>query len=132
MKTTIIVTAFLLLGVTAAFISIDKSSEAKGPHGGKLKRAGEFNIELKTSYPDFYAYLLDKKYGSTSNKGITCEIKFMFPDSTFQDISLKPYQEDGFKMVSTVSGYYSYRVVFNVSGKYISANFEDDNVIVHK
>ena len=132
MKTKIIVFAALLLVITTAFISMDKFQVTTGPHGGRLQQAEKFNIETNVSNLEFYAYLLDKQYKPVSNKGVTCKIRFLFPDSTNIDVSLKPYQEDGFRIESSVAGYHSYRVIFNAFGENISAKFENQIAIVQE
>ena len=132
MKTKIIVFAVLLLVITTAFISMGKFQVTTGPHGGRLEQAEKFNIETNASYSEFYAYLLDKQYKPVSNIGVTCKIRFLFPDSTNIEVSLKPYQEDGFRIESSVSGYHSYRVIFHAFGENISAKFENQITIVQQ
>ena len=132
MKTKIIVFAVLLSVITTAIISMDTFQVTTGPHGGKLQQADDFNIEMKTSYPHFYTYLLNKQCQPISNKGVSCEIKFFFPDGTTFDTPLKPYEEDGFTMESSISSYNSYRVTFHAFGKIVSAKFENENAIVKK
>lgn len=132
MKTKIIVFAVLLLVITTAFISTDKFQVTTGPHGGRLQQAEKFNIEANASFSEFYTYLLDKQLKPISNKGITCKIRFLFSDSTNIDVTLNPYQEDGFRIESSVSGYHSYRVIFNAFGENISAKFENQINIVQK
>jgi hypothetical protein len=132
MKTKIIVFAVVLSIITTAFISTNLFQTTSGPHGGRLQQVENFNIEIKTSSPEFYAYLLNKQFNPIGNKGVSCEIRFYFPDSTDLDVTLKPYQNDGFRMESSLSGYQSYRVLFNAFGKTISAKFENENAIVLK
>ena len=132
MKTKIIVFAVLLLAISTAFISMDKFQVATGPHGGRLQQAEKFNIETNTYNSEFYAYLLDKQYKPISNKGVTCKIRFLFPDTTNLDFTLKPYQEDGFRIESSITGYHSYRVIFNAFGENISAKFENQITLVQK
>lgn len=132
MRTKIILFTIFILAITAAFISMNKVQTMAGPHGGRLQQAEKFNIETKISYSEIYAYLLNKQCKPISNKEITCEIKFFFPDSTAFVSNLKPYGEDGFKIESNITGYQSYRVSFNAFGKIISAKFENENLIVLK
>lgn len=132
MKTKIIVFAVVLLIVTTAFISMNTFQVTTGPHGGSLQQAGDFNIEMKTTFPYIYTYLLNKQFQPISNKGVSCEIRLFFPDSTDLDITLAPYQEDGFRIESSISGYQSCRVIFNAFGKTISAKFENENAIVQQ
>ena len=132
MKSNIIGFAVLLLVITTAFVSMDKNQVITGPHGGRLQEAENFNIEVNTTYSEFYAYLLNKQYKPISNKGVTCKIRFLFPDSTNIDVTLNPYKEDGFRIESSVSGYRSYRVIFNAFGENISAKFENQIAIVQE
>ena len=132
MKTKIIVFAVLFIVISTAFTSMDKFQVTTGPHGGRLQQVKNFNIEVNTSYSELSAYLLDKQYKPISNKGVSCEIRFLFPDSTNLDVSLKPYKEDGFRIESSVSGYHSYRVIFHAFGENISAKFENQIAIVRE
>ena len=132
MKTKTIVFAALLLVITTAFISMDTFQETTGPHGGRLQQVEKFNIEVNTVNSEFYAYLLNKQYKPISNNGVTCKVRFLFPDNTDIEVSLKPYQEDGFRIESIVSGYHSYRVIFNAFGENISAKFENQIAIIQK
>ena len=103
-----------------------------GPHEGVVKPAGDYNIEVKNSFTNFYAYLLDKKNKPISNKGITCEVRFIFSDNTGISTSLIPYLEDGFTTEKMMPEFYSCRVYFNIQGKSVSAKFENKNTIVQK
>ncbi len=132
MKTKIILLALLFSGITFVFISMNIFQITTGPHGGNIKQVDDFNIEMKIPHPDFYAYLLNKQCKPINNKGVSGEIRFFFPDSTSLDIPLQPYEEDGFRMESSVLDYYSYRVTFHAFGKFISAKFENENAIARK
>lgn len=129
MKARIILLGLLLSGIVVLF-SINEPQPAIGPHGGELKQAENFKIELKSSFPNFYTYLLDQKLKPVKNKGITCEIKFFFPDDTSADLILKPFQDDGFILELGKTVYNSCIVTFNVFGKSVSAKFEKENSIV--
>jgi len=101
-----------------------------GPHGGRVKSAGSYNIEMKVASHNFQAFLLDNQLNPISNKGMTCEIRFFLCDSSTIDIDLKPFGDDAFMVESSLKGYYYYNVVFHVFGKQIKAKFEDENLIV--
>ena len=103
-----------------------------GPHGGTVKEVENFNIEVKISTSSIYAFLLDKKLKPINNKGIFCEIKFFPPDNIPIDVTLKPYQQDGFVLESTSVIYDFFRVAFNVNGKSVSEKFYNENAIVEK
>ena len=103
-----------------------------GPHGGRVKEAGIFNIETKNTVTDLYAFLLDKKLKPIANKGISCSGKFILTDSTSVIIPLRPLGEDGFSMSLGSLRYASCRISFNVSGKIYSTLFENENLIATK
>jgi ABC-type cobalt transport system substrate-binding protein len=131
MRTKIILIILLLI-LAAMLISLNYFQSSTGPHQGTVKKAGEYNIEVKNSYTNFYAYLLDKKSKPISNKGISCEVKFVFGDHTGISIPLIPYKDDGFTTEDVVPEFYSCSVNFNVMGKLISAKFENENTIAQK
>lgn len=100
-----------------------------GPHDGVVKPAGSYNIEMKNTFPTLYAYLLDKNYIPISNKGITCEGRFILADSSTVIIPLKPFEEEGFSMNISSFRYNSCRISFIVFGRRVSAHFESENLI---
>ena len=131
MKATYILIAVFLL-ITITLISLNLMDNPVGPHGGVVKQAGMYNIELKNSYPNLYAFLLDNRQRPISNKGISCDGKLIFADSTSSIILFKPFWEDGFSMKLGSIRYYACRINFNVSGKVVSALFDNDNLIAPK
>ena len=130
MKTKLIFLALLLIFifVLLGFVHYQPSI---GPHGGTVKQTENYNIEMKNPYGNFYAYLLDKKLKSISNKGISCEVKFFLADNTNIDIVLKPQGDDSFFTETTVQ-YQSCRITFNLFGKMVSAKFENETPMVKK
>lgn len=132
MKTKTSLSVALILGLAAIIISMNTFPQNQGPHGGRVQKAENFNIESKSSYPFFYAYLLNDQNKPISNKDIACEIKFFLTDSTILDFPLKPFGEDGFRIESTIRDYNSYRINFHAFGRNISSKFENENAIVRK
>lgn len=132
MKTKIIIISLILLLLSIILIALNYSQTVIGPHDGIVKPAGEYNIELNSTYPAFFAYLLDKKNKPISNSRIICEAEFLFPDSTKISAPLKPMGEDGFALDSDVHKFYSCKISFYVFGKMVSAQFENENAIVKK
>ena len=130
-RSKLIIIIFLItlstLLISLAFIQFEL-----GPHGGNVKNAGPYNIELKNSYPEFFVFLLDKNNTPIKNHNISCEAKFIFPDNTSYISTLIPYGEDGFYAASGSSNYYLCKINFNVSGKSISAIFENNITVVQK
>jgi len=132
MKTKIIFTVLFLLVATTLISFNFFQTSTLGPHDGIVKQTGEYNIEMKNSFPNFYAYLLNKKLTPISNSGISCEVRFMSPDSTSFSVPLKPFGKDGFLMDSGTLKFNSCRIYFTVSGRSISAEFENENLFVEK
>ncbi|MDP1802240.1 MAG: hypothetical protein Q8L81_12860 [Bacteroidota bacterium] len=120
----------LLYCITIALVSWSKSSPT-GPHGGTLKKSGNYFIEMKNPDKFFYAYLLDKKLNSINNKNVSGEVKFLMPDSTSFNVTLKAATDDGFTCES-LPGSYACRVTFIVFGKSVSARFENPALLVEK
>jgi|ERR1035437_6922964 len=108
----------------------NKSQVTIGPHGGKVKKTENFNIEKIQSHENLYVFLLDNNFKPMSNKGITGEIRFYFLDKTTSDIPLKPFEADGFVVGINDTGYHSCRITFLISGKSISAKFDNESLIV--
>ena len=131
MKTKIVLIGLLVV-IMVTLNSLRIFQPIVGPHGGIVKQAGAYSIEMKENYPDFYAYLFVNNFKPVSNKGITCQARFILPDNTNIDVLLKPFGEDGFTAESGAFKFYSCRIYFNVFGKTVSAQFENENPIVQK
>ena len=131
MKTTSKFIGIILL-TALILVAFNLTDNPVGPHGGTVKTAGIYNIEMKNSYPNLYAFLLDSRLRPISNKGITCEGKFNFADSSSSIIPFKPFWEDGFSMKLGSLRFNTCRINFNISGKIVSAQFENENLIANK
>lgn len=101
-----------------------------GPHGGVVKDAGRYKIEMKSLPGHFSSYLLDQHTQPMSNKGLTCRVKFIFADSTMVDADLVPFGSDGFEAKSQIGQFQSCRITFMARGENISAVFENEGVLV--
>ena len=121
----------ILIGILPVLLLISLKP-ATGPHDGIVKPAGEYNIEMRNTYDYFFAYLLDKNQNPLPNKGIKCEVKFIHADTTSTVIPLKSFGDDGFSAATHSLKFNSSRIYFNVRGKLISAQFENQNLIVEK
>ena len=116
--------------VTIALVSWNKLSST-GPHGGTLKKAGNYFIEMKTVEKFFYAYLLDKKLKSIDNKNVSGEVKFFMSDSTNFNVSLKRNTDDAFTCENLARSN-SCKITFLVFGNSVSAKFENSALLVEK
>lgn len=125
-------TLFLLTAIVAIVLLSLDSPPTQGPHGGTVKKAGDFYIEMKNN-PDtsFFAYLLNKKLKTVSNKGISAEVKLFFPDSTALDVPLKPVAGNAFT-AKIIPGFSTCKITFLVFGKEVSALFDKETQIVQK
>lgn len=63
-------------------------------------------------------------------KDISCEIKFIYSDSTTYTRALQPFGREGFSSGMFSTPYNSCRVIFNAYGKTISAKFQNQNPLV--
>lgn len=125
---------FLILLVLLALTLIGWhfSNQVECPHGGTVKDAGNFKIEAKTSSPYFYAFLLDKKNTPLSNKGISCEVRFIFSDHTDMKFAMTPFDDDGFIVKLITQEFIQSQVQFNVHGESVTAKFDNQNFVVRK
>jgi hypothetical protein len=78
-----------------------------------------------------YAYLLDAKMKTISNKGIRGEVRFFFSDSTNLDVRLDSTAGDAFR-AKAIPGFYASKITFHFFGKDVSALFEKQEQIVQK
>lgn len=130
MNAKLILFGLILSGIVLLY-SANKYQGTIGPHGGELKAAENFHIELKEAFPNLHCYLLDQKLLPVNNDGVLCEIRFFMPDETTVDLTLKPFLSDGFILESNAIVYNSCRVTFNISGKSVSAKFAKEHLIAH-
>lgn len=128
-KAKVIFLAFLYC-VTIALVSWSKSSPT-GPHGGTLKKSGNYFIEMKNPDKFFSVYLLDKKLNTINNKNVSGEVKFFMPDSTSFNVPLKAAVDDGFTCES-LPGSSGCKVTFVILGRSISSRFENPALLVEK
>lgn len=128
MKIILYLAAFLISG---NLVSQD-SPQLLGPNGGIVKKAGDYYIEVK-NVPEmnFYAYLLDKELKIISNKNVSCNAEFFFPDSTSLKIQLRPAVVDAF-LADVASGYDACEITFDIADTRVFARFINLSSIVQK
>lgn len=120
-----------LFGISAS-LSLHIPAE-QGPHGGMLKAADEYFIEMKsTADTSLSAYLLTKKLKTVSSKGISAEAKFFFTDSTALDVRLKADTLTDAFTARAAPGFYACKITFLVLGKEVSARFEKQSQIARE
>jgi len=132
MKTKVFITLVFSIVALLHMTSYTTYQDTDGPHGGTLKKAENFYIEMRNPYDHFYAFLYNRMMKPVSNKNIFCSVRFYYNDSTSTDMVLEPFEEDGFVSASTVPNYVTCKVMFNVQGKTVEAKFDNTTYIVKK
>ncbi|HWY12635.1 MAG TPA: hypothetical protein VN026_14980 [Bacteroidia bacterium] len=129
LKSTLIV--FLLFGALGLVSFMMSPQQTQGPHGGTLKKAEGYFIEMKNFEKVLSVYLLNEKLRSVDTKAITGEVKLFFPDSTDLILQLK-HSYDNMFTCKLPGDYFSCKITFNVGGKPVMATFENSGQIVLK
>ncbi len=126
-KAKIVFLAFLYC-ILIAFVSWSKT-QARGPHGGIIKRTQNYVIEINTPGKFIYAYLLDRKLNTINDKELACDVKFSLSDSTSFNLKLKPTNDGGF-MGENLNGFNGCVVTFTAFSKTITARYENASILV--
>lgn len=131
MRTKIIIITLLIIAALI-LISLRLFQSSEGPHGGTVKPAGEYYIEMKNPGGGMYAFLLNKDLKPISNKGITCRARLLHTDRAVTDVKLSFFGSDGF-FVELIPRYYvTSTVIFTLPDKELSAEFENEVLFVDK
>ena len=120
----------ILLFSTLSMLSL-VLARPHGQHGGTVKKAGNYFIEMKIEEKTLTAYLLTNKQKAVDPKDLFGDARFLFPDSTEITIPLKPTKEDFFTC-ETPEKFYECRITFNYLGKLLSAKFANPVQLVSK
>ncbi len=86
---------FLLIILTYAQ-SMVAQQKGFGPHGGRLKSAGNYKIELFGCDDHLEIYLFDRDTNAINNNGIIGTVEFYFNGSTTLISTIARYGVDGF------------------------------------
>ena len=119
--------AVFFLAITSTAMSQELNKTTLGPHGGVVKQAEGFQIEMKNSLDGFQTFLLDASSKPISNKNVTCKVRIIFNDKSTVDYSLKPFGDDGFGCEANMRGVISSRITFNLAKKSISVLFQNES-----
>ncbi|MGZ3904006.1 MAG: hypothetical protein ACXVC6_09940 [Bacteroidia bacterium] len=103
----------------------------QGPHGGVVKKADNFYIEMKSDEKNLSAFLFDRKLKAVEAIDLQGDVRFHLQDSTDVSVPLTRLDGNEFKCVPP-TGFYSCRVTFRITGKSISANFFNPLQVVLK
>jgi hypothetical protein len=95
------------------------------PHGGTVKSAGDFHIEVSVKDGMVMAYLLDGKEKTIKNTGVTGTAVIQMADGKTSTISLSPSGNEGFMYTLDKTKKYNKAIVtFTSAGKTASASFD--------
>lgn len=120
-KNLIKVIFFLFLGANYAYA---QDHAHKAPHGGMVKTAGEYHIEMVMSEGKMVFYLLDKNEKTLSNKEIVGTVTLQYEDKTSSTEKLMAMGTEQF-MIDTKGKHVSTCIVtLKVKGKTVSAKFD--------
>lgn len=120
----------ILISISIVVMALVFAQPTIGPHNGVVQRAGNYHIEMKSMYQEIHTYLLDSKLKSIGNKGISCEAKFLYQDSSCLMKPLKPFGNEGFSTGIPSIPFYYCRVTFKIGSKTVTAGFKNENAIV--
>lgn len=95
------------------------------PHGGTVKSAGDFHIEISVKDGMIMAYLLDANEKAMKNTGVAGTAVIQMADGKTSTITLIPNGSEGFMYTLDKAKKYNKAIVtFTTGGKTASASFE--------
>ena len=102
-----------------------ESHAHKAPHGGMVRTAGDYHIEVVAKPGQLTVYLLDGKEGVTANKGVTGSATVQTTDNKSATMTLTPAGDEHF-VAKLADGATARTAVisFQVKDKTISAIFD--------
>ena len=126
MKKITILMAVMLIASFTTFAQHSGGDHKHGsPHGGTVKSAGDFHIEVSVKDGMVMAYLLDGKEKAMKNTGVTGTALIQMADGQTSTITLIPSGNEGFMYTLDKSKKYNKAIVtFTTGGKTASASFD--------
>jgi hypothetical protein len=126
--------AFFLLLAGAAIAQQGKRTHAELPahshkahHGGTVKTAGDYHIELVEEPGKFRVYLLDNRERAISLKGVTGLAIFRNGDVTTGTQRLTPIGDTHFEIPQKGQVFSAIIINFKVKGQSVIAKFDKDS-----
>jgi heavy metal-binding protein len=146
-KAITVVAALFLVGTSISFAQHDHGSQGQSqketstmkapesPHGGMLKTAGKYQIELVVNMMQkedkITVYLLTKSGKTLSTQDVTGTIMFMYKDGTDVTETLVAKGDNRFVAQLKTMDSFSAMVSLKVKGKTIGANFQHEGMHGH-
>lgn len=123
MKNLKIAVIYLFLSIFSITYSFSQDHEHKAPHGGSVKSAGDYHIEMVMKDKKMTFYIYDATMKPVKNAGINGNIVLQYEKNSATE-KLMPESTDHF-MVSMKEGHVmSCDVTFTIGAKKVSAKFE--------
>jgi hypothetical protein len=126
--------AFFLLLAGAAIAQQSKRTHAdlpahthQSPHGGTVKSAGDYHIELVEESGKFRVYLLDNRERAIRLKGVTGMAIFRNGDVTTGTQRLTPVGDSHFEIPLKGQPFSAIIINFKINGQSVIAKFDKDN-----
>jgi hypothetical protein len=121
---------FVVLFFLACSLVAYVASKPQGPHGGIVRKADDFFIEIKNEESLFSAWLLTKKLKTVKSTELVAETNFFFPDGTDLLVTMQNEKKDNGFTCQVPPGFIACQVKFNFEGKIITARFDNPLKIV--
>ena len=113
-KTTSIIIALLLFALTT-----NAQQLGLGPHGGRLKIAGNYKIELLGCENYLEVYVFDIDTEAVNNANIKGNIEFFYRDQATLSYPLVKYGMDGFTAKIPITTFFQCRVSLDINSEFI-------------
>jgi hypothetical protein len=98
-----------------------------GPHGGRLKTAGNYKIELFGCDDHIEAYLFDRDTNAISNNNVSGNVEFFYNGQATLSCPLVHYGMDGFTAKIPANTFLYSKPTFNIDvGVIVTEKFENE------
>ena len=126
MKKLIVLFVMMLLAFATTFAQHGGGDHKHGsPHGGIVKSAGDFHIEVTVKDGMVMAYLLDGKEKAMANAGVTATAVIQMADGQTSNVTLASSGKEAFMYMLDKTKKYNKAIVTFVSrSKTASASFD--------
>ena len=119
---------FLLLAICLSQL-VKAQQKGFGPHGGRLKNAGNYKIELFGCDDHLEIYLFDRDTNAINNNGITGTVEFYFSGSATLVSTLIHYGVDGFTAKIPAMTFIYSKPILNINRTFIVTEKFDNECI---
>jgi hypothetical protein len=122
MKT--IIKIITLLTFCAQIVSAQQNGF--GPHGGRLKTAGTYKIELFGCNDHIEVYLFDRDTNAISNNNVSGSVEFFYSGQATLNCPLVHYGMDGFTAKIPANTFLYSKPTFNMNNVIVTEKFENE------